>query len=69
MEREMKRSGVGKYGEKEGGLDSLVVLLFFLSVKTGTSPNQELETCFHILPHVPWGAGRAKSLLVEKTLL
>lgn len=59
----MKISGVGKYGEKEGGLDSLIVLLFFLSVKTGTSPNQELETCFHILPHVPWGCRQSKIAL------
>lgn len=60
-ERE-KRSGNGEYGEKEGCHDSLIVLLFLLSVKTSTFPNQELETCFQTLPHVPGvGAGGCRT--------
>lgn len=60
MERE-QRSRDGEYGEKEGYHDSLIVLLFLLSVKTSTLPNQELEICFQTLPRVPWGTGGGQS--------
>lgn len=54
--RERKEVGMESMMRKKGAMIPSLSFCFLLSVKTSTFPNQELETCFQTLPHVP-GAG------------